>query len=410
MSKIAVSIICRGKEEDAPKLERCLKSIIPYVDAVYVTLTSPKKEIKETEKVCQDFKVNISYFQPVIKITQEMVNWVKTNLGYDPHIQAGNEVFVFDKARNYNFSQIPKEYKWIFWIDTDDIFKNGKNLRQIIQGAEQQNATAIFIEYYYHVEVDTNDEIVKVITHHLRERVILNNGSFCWKGIIHEVLLQERLTFKVFTPDCEVVHLPIAGAALLSTERNIKNLEVAICKTEGKDNRYIYYLAKAFSDLKKPEYDILSHNLMLKHLLGENQTDWDEERAQTWEYLANLYIRSGEYGNAISALMNGLVDYPESPTLFISLANVYAMKGEWERALFWLNIGQSIPQKQTILAQSPMDTTIKILEVKYNVFRNLNRIQELKEVTDQIHQLLPGHPLFSLTGNDDSPLLTMGDS
>ena len=141
---------------------------------------------------------------------------------------------------------------------------------------------------------------------------------------------------------------------------------------------------------------------MFKHLLGEHGTDWEEERAQAWEYIANSYTRSGEYGNAISALMNGLIDYPESPTLFVSLANVYAMKGEWERALFWLKLVQVIPQKSTILALNPMDTKIKILEVKYNAYRNLNRIQELKEVENEIRQALPNHPMFNLP----NPLLT----
>ena len=396
MSKISLAIIVKGTSDEVPKLDRCLASVAPFVDGIFITLTSPKEKLAEAEKVCAKYKVNVSYFQPTIEVTKKTVDWVKTNIGYTPFIKPGDKIFVFDEARNYNFSQVPKDYKWILWLDCDDVFRKGENLRQIIQNTEQQNATAIYMEYFYQVVADEKDEEVKqVIIKQVRERIVLNDGSYKWQGIIHEVLIEENSTYKVFTPDCDIVHLPVDGALVASTERNIRNLEVAIYKTEGKDNRYIYYLAKSFSDLRQPEYDILSRNLMFKHLLGENKTDWEEERAQVWEALANSYIRNGEYGNAISALMNGLIDYPESPTLFIALANVYVMKGEWGRALFWLNIGQIIPQKPTILAKYPMDTTIKILEIKYNVFRNLNRIQELKQTVDDIRKLLPNHPLFN---------------
>ena len=403
-------MIIKGTGDEPAQLSRLLATIASHVDSIYITLTGNKIDLKEAEKVCAEYKVNVSYIQPTITVTKETVNWIKNNLGHTPHIKIGDKIFVFDEARNYNFSQVPKEYKWILWLDCDDIFRKGENLRQIIQNTEQQNATAIYMEYYYQVQVDAKGEMAEVIVHHLRERMVLNDGSYKWKGIIHEVLTEEKSTYKVFTPDCDVVHLPVAEALVASTERNIKNLEVAIYKAGGKDNRYIYYLAKAFSDIRKSEYNVLSRNLMFKYLLGENKTDWEEERAQTWKYVAELYRRDGEYGSAINALMNGLVDNPTAPTLFIELAVTYALKEEWERALFWLNIGQTIPQKPSILANAPMDTTIKILEVKYNCYRNLHHMQELQEVTEQIRQLLPGHPLFNMIGNNDSPLLAVSRS
>lgn len=402
MDKIALAMIVKGSSEEVSKLDRCLASISPFVDSIYITLTGERKLLTESEKICVKYKVNVSYYQPLIQVTQEMIDWIQSNLNYTPHVKLKDKIFIFDEARNYNFSQVPKEYKWILWLDCDDVFRKGENLRQIIQNASQQKASTVYMEYLYQVLTDEKDEITKVIVHHLRERIVLNDSSYKWKGVIHEVLIEEKPTHKIFTPDCDVVHLSPVGNLLLSTERNIKNLEVTIYQTKGKDTRYIYYLAKSFSDLRQPEYDVLSRNLMFKHLLGENKTDWEEERAQAWEYIANSYTRSGEYGNAVSALMNGLIDYPESPTLFVSLANVYAMKEEWERALFWLNLVQAIPQKSTILALNPMDTKIKILEVKYNAYRNLDRKEELKEVENEIREVLPNHPMFSLP----NPLLT----
>lgn len=394
MEKIALAMIVKGTLEEVSKLDRCLASIAPFVDGIFITLTGDKNILAEVEKVCVKYKVNVSYFQPFTVVTQEMIDWISTNLGYSPFIKSGEKIFTFDEARNYNFSQVPKDYKWIMWLDCDDIFRNGKDLHRIVEETSKQNASAIYMEYLYQVEADEKGNVKKVIVHHLRERIILNNDSYGWKGSIHEVLIEEEPTFKVFNPDCDVVHLSPVENLILSTERNIKSLEIAIAKAEGKDNRYIYYLAKAFSDLRKPEYDVLSRNLMFKHVLGEGQSDWEEERAQTWEYIATSYIRSGEYGNAVNALMNGLIDYPESPTLFITLANVYTIKGEWERALFWLKLAEAIPQKQTILAINSLDTAIKILEVKFNCYRNLNYTKELEQVTKEIKEILPNHPFF----------------
>jgi len=235
------------------------------------------------------------------------------------------------------------------------------------------------------------------MTHYLKQYVL-------WSySLLLEVLTENEPTFKVFTPDCDVVHLASNENRLQSTERNIKNLEMAIYQTEGKDNRYIYYLAKSLFDLRQEQADIISKNLMFKYLLGENQSDYEEERAQAWYSISELYRRHEEYGNSISALMNGLIDYPQDINLFIGLATTYTLKGEWERALFWLNLAQAIPQKPTLLAKNPYDTTLKILEIKYNVYRNLNRLQELKEITEKIRQLL--HPMFNSIWDDSSPII-----
>ena len=410
MSKIALAIIVKGTPEEVTKLDKCLNSISPYVDDIFITLTGDKKNLSEIEKTCAKFKVNISYIQPQITITLDTVSWIKDNLGYDAHVKPGDKIFVFDEARNYNFSQVPKEYEWILWLDCDDIFRKGENLREVVRLAEEQKATAIYLEYFYQVETNEKDEITKVIVHTSRERLVLNNSSYYWKGTIHEVLLEDNSTFKVFAPDCDVVHLVSNQDQVNSNQRNIKSLEMAIYQTEGKDNRYIYYLAKSLFDLRQDETDIISKNLMFKYLLGENQSDYAEERTQAWRYISEIYRKHQEYGNAIGALMNGLIDYPQDVHLFIGLATTYTMKGEWKRALFWLNIAQAIPQSPTLLVKNPYDTTIRILEIKYNCFQNLQRLEELKEVTNQIRELLPGHPMFDSPLKDDSsPLLAIAD-
>ena len=167
MSKIAVSIICLGTGEDAKNLRRCLTSITPYIDGIFITLSGSKKEIKETEEVCREFNANISYHNPTWTVTKEAYKWLTDYLEYKPHVQVGDKLFLFDEARNYNFFQIPKEYEWIFWIDTDDVLVDGENLWKLKEIGDQANIDGICLRYIYRATLDEKGKIKEVLIEHL---------------------------------------------------------------------------------------------------------------------------------------------------------------------------------------------------------------------------------------------------
>jgi hypothetical protein len=383
-NKLALAMIVKGDKKEVQRLRRCLQSVSQYVDGIFITLTSPINKFSEIEKICKEFNVTTSYFQPSLIVTPEMITWFEERFKHEPHIKVGDKLFEFDTARNFNFGQVPKEYKWILWLDCDDVFRNGHNLRPLIHEAIKSKSDAILLNYLYQVETNEKDEITKIITQHPRERIIRNSLEWKWKGLIHEILTKPVINNPVTNNDCDIVHLVDHEDRLASLWRNINSCEAALARTKGEDSRFIYYLAKLLSDLRTDKTDREAQGLMFEYLLGPIKSAWEEERGQIWGYIADIYNRHGEHQNAINALMNGLMDYPESRSLFISIASSYTLLGKWAKALFWLSLIDKIPEKQSLLAANPHDQLVRILEIKYNCYNNLARFAEARIVGEEI--------------------------
>ena len=392
--KIALALIVRGGGKEPERLRRCLASIPAYINGIFLTITGQDKTaISAIRQIGQEYKAHISYIQPFFTVTPEMVTWFEKRFNCKPRMKAGDQIFEFDKARNFNFSQVPKEYKWILWLDVDDIFRGGDKLPALLKLAEQQKSDAIYLNYLYQVEVNQNNEITKIVAQHPRERIIRNSQDakalserFQWKGTIHEILTKPIINNPITNDECDVLHLVDHEDRISSLWRNVRACEATLAKTKGEDPRFIYYLAKALSDLREKDTDKEAQNLMFEFLLGPTKSEWEEERGQIWGYIADIYNRYGEHDNAVKALMNGLMDYPESRALFINLASSYTMMGDWKKALFWLFMIEKIPEKKSLLAVSPYDQLIRILEIKYNCHYNLGMYAEVRETAKEIEQ------------------------
>lgn len=390
-NRIALSMIIKGTPDEADNLKRALSSIAGYVDDVFITLTGVKSQLSACEMICREFKVKISYGRFEWVADQKTIDWLKKFFGYDPHMKVGDKLFLFDEARNFAMSQISQDkYQWIVWMDCDDVFHNASKLRDIAKSGRENNIEAFYFEYLYHVELDEQKRIKNVIIKHLRERLVRNIGVFKWIAPIHETLIEQRPTRKTDNYECSVIHLATMDDRMDSLTRNLRNLELAIYKTNGKDPRHIYYLAKAFYDLNTKEYDDKLIPLITNHYIGGNDpSGWPEERSQACEYLADVFKRRGDYDTAIKAGMNALIEHPENPSIYLNIANSYMGKSEWERALFWVRIASSIPEKKTTLVVNPKDIQARTLEIIYNCSLNLSKVDEAWAAAVKLNELLP---------------------
>lgn len=391
--QIALGMIVKGTGDEPLKLRNVLGSIHNHLDKIFVTITGPKDEIKDAEQVCREFGVEISYHRPYWTATTEAVSFLKQFFGYDPVLKVGDQVFLYDEARNFNMSQISQEkYPWILWLDCDDVFLKGENLREVAKMAQQNGVEAVYFNYIYQAELDENRRVKHILIEHLRERLVRNTGVYKWISPIHETLIEQRPTRKTDNYDCAVLHLSEEKDRLASLQRNLRSLEYAIYTSEGKDPRHVYYLAKAFYDLNTPEFNEKAMKLIDIYLNGENPSGWTEERAQAYEYLAEIYRRKGEHNNSIKACMNALIETPENPTIFINLALSYMCKQDWDRSLFWVKQASSVPQKKTTLVVNPKDIQARTLEVIYNASLNLSRVDEAWAAMVKLVELFPNDP------------------
>ena len=364
MSKIAVGIIIKDDSE-LKLLERSVASFIKHVDAIYITATTtPNYKI---QKFCKEIGAHYSFFK-----------WQND----------------FSKARNFNMSQIPADYEWYFWCDTDDVVQGAETFRQAIELAEANNIKAIFARYLYQVELDEKGRIKNILIEHLRERLIRLDGTYEWVAPIHETLIEKVPSGKTDFQGFCVVHLMEPNQMEKSMWRNIDIL-YENCMSNPTDPRPIYYLAKAYFDTQIPQ--------LLNDPIGEGcdsevvelikgyleLSGWAEERAQAREYLSMIYRERGDFESAVQCLMQALIEDPKFTSLYIQIALCYVMLKDWEKALHWVKIAGNVDIPKTTLVINPRDYKTMILEALFHIYLNTGKLEECLKVATDLNAMLP---------------------
>lgn len=365
MTKIAACLIVKDDSE-LDKLRNCLTSFAKHVDHIFITGTkNPQVEIK---KLCKEFGATWSWFE-----------WCKD----------------FSKARNFNFSQAGPEYDWIFWCDTDDVVVGADKFRVAIERVEPLNIKAIFARYLYQVEINPETgKIDNILIEHLRERLIRNDGTYEWVAPIHETLIEKVPSGKTDFQDFMVVHLTQHENMLDSMYRNIEILEEEVMRNP-QDPRPIYYLAKAYFDVKTPEIlyeplgegvDSLTMELMKDYI---RKSGWPEERAQCWEYISMIHRERNEYKQAVYALLEALYEAPVFTSIYIQLALCYVVLKDWVKATHWVKIAGQVEIPKTTLVINPTDYKVMILEALFHIYMNTGKLEECLKVTRGLADISP---------------------
>lgn len=405
-TKIALGMILKNDSE-AEMVMRCLNTIAPFVDAIFLTVTS--KPFIKLKNIAKRYGANVDirpdeFFHVV---TKKEVKWLQKFFGYKPIIKPGNKIFNFGKARQANLDFIPDEFEWLFWADADDIVRQGQKLHQIADNAYQMGAEAVFLNYLYQVEFGDavcaqcktkKSNIVKnIIIQHLRERLVRIEGDYRkvyrWEGAIHETLIQQRETKKIEDKRVDLVHLSSQERFAEALKRNMRTLETEIYKTKGKDPRPLYYLGKAYYDWHTDEGREKAQKLILGYLSPQKHTremsGWREERSQAWEYLGNIYREQGKHNSSITCYANALIEYPQFPSTYFNMATSHMLKQDYETARFWAMIGSQIPQPTSTLVTNPRDIVAQAMETVYNAAVHTNRIDEAYNAAVELNKLFP---------------------
>jgi tetratricopeptide (TPR) repeat protein len=364
MAKIALAIIIKDDTE-LDQLKRAVDSVKKDVDGIFITAT--KKPHTKIEKYCKKNKFNYSFFK-----------WCND----------------FSKARNFNFSQISKDYDWIFWMDTDDVVQGSNTFQDAIKLAELNNIKAIFARYLYQVEFDETGKIKNILIEHLRERLVKNDGTFEWVAPIHETLIEKVPSGKTDFGGFIVIQITDEEKMYDSMWRNIEILQEEVIN-HPEDPRPIYYLAKAYFDARIPEilYEKLSDDVdsvtveLLKDYL--RKSGWQEERAQAWEYLSMIHRERQEYKLAIASLLESVKEDPRFVSPYIQLALCYCQMKDWEKAMHWVTLANQMSMPKTTLIVNPRDYKTMILEAYFHIFLNTGKFEECEKVISALYEIVP---------------------
>ena len=146
--KLAFAAIIKGDDKEADLLKRLLTNVSPYMDGLFITATYVKDE-KEAERVVDVAKL--------FGAKVSMFKWTKD----------------FSAARNFNFSQVPKDFDYIMWGDADDMFRGLDKLRNTIE--ENMTVDIFVITYLYAFDEHKNPIVV-----HPKSQIVRNDGCVEW--------------------------------------------------------------------------------------------------------------------------------------------------------------------------------------------------------------------------------------
>lgn len=332
--KLAVILIVKGSDDEAPHLERCLQSVHKHVDGIFLNINAPKgkKPSKAVLDVARRFTDNI----------------IETEWHDD-----------FAEARNANLDQVPSEYSHIVWLDTDDTVDKPKKMREVAEASSQFDS--IYVDYLY-----DRDEEGNPMTVHMVARLFKNNGSHKWRGMIHETLVEQRSATQGMTKDFMVIHHADAERTERSFERNIKLLEKQLqAEAKDPDPRTFYYLASTYMDA--------GHIEEAKQLFNDYLTlsGWDQERCVAETKLGRIFLNEGNRAEAKRHFMQSIGEDPDNPEPRVEMGSLELEVKQYRKAQVWLEGVLKMEVNQTTLERNPMAYTFRTYLLLTDVYMGM---------------------------------------
>jgi len=339
--KIALCIIAKSSDKESDVLYRLLSTegLHNKVDDIFITITCKEgdPEGEKVKLVAEQAKANISYFE-----------WCDD----------------FAAARNFNFSQVPKDYDFIMWLDCDDVVKGSKYIENIIKKTDD-NVDGIILPYLY----DFNEHGECTVKHN-KIRIIRNNNSYEWKGKLHEDLIEKRKVVNYFCKDIQVCHLTNHQRVDIAIQRNYR-----ITKKDLKEN--------------KSDPRILWNHANSSYMIGNfkesietffefvQKSGSEEEIYLAWNRISNIFFKINDYERSIECALEALRIRPWYPDSYYSLAQSCFNARKFKHAKEFLTTGltKTPPENQTVV-WNPRDYDFNPLMLLAKTFYQLNQPHE----------------------------------
>lgn len=341
-------------DSEAKLLYRCLSSIAPHVDGIYITFT--KQPYKEAEAIARNFGAMTSFYE-----------WDKS----------------FERARNYALSQIPSKFKYMVWCDADDVWANANKLKDAVKIMEQNKLTAVFLDYNYQISKDNEVEIV-----HPRERIV-KLGLYEWKGHLHETLIPKGQHKHSYYKDIKINHFPTQQATVDNLTRNLEILEQTY-KEEGDkhDPRTEYYLARNYFDVERFEEAYRLFTDYIQH------SGWDEERAMANNYMGLILLGSGDYEGAKAHFLKSVSEDPDVPAWYINLAYLYALQQRFDEAIHYARLFTNTPQPKSSMVQTPIEDKMRYYDTLFLIAVGKRKLEEALVACEDALRISPDSKAF----------------
>ena len=311
------------------EIKRLLKSLEPHCDGVFVSYNGTKHK-------------NLPWSR-----------W--TSLPVKVGKQEWKEDFSY--ARNHALSLIPrKDFKWWFWIDTDDVLVAPKGLQPIFDSLDAYTQ-GIFLKYDYAIEPNTGERVVV----QWRERIFSTEWQWLWRHPIHEVCTGPMHTQFARRDDVWIEHLRAAGEDRGARTRNRRIIAKAM-KDFPEEPRHMYYFANeclAEADSKPPGSEkirlidaaVVAYRKFLG-MMAHVQTDDVYSAAVR---VGDLLTMKGDYNGAVDEYLQAIKFYPDWPDAYVGAAKAMMMLADWGRMRSFADLATKLDRPFTAAAVEPLN-------------------------------------------------------
>jgi len=309
-NKIGLGMIVKADASEAAPLERCLASVASSVDEIHVTVTGQNAEC---EAVALKYGATVSHF-----------TWIDD----------------FAAARNFNLHQIQSD--WYLWLDADDTLLHPERLRDLVRAAEETRVGGYY--FYYQYQFDENGHCIDA---HWKPQLLKNDGSWDWKGAIHEDALPLRPVQWTKTELCTRVHHTEGHRQKESFERNLRIL-LKERERDKNEPRTLFYLGRTYFALGEFQkaLDALTEYLTL--------SGWPEERYEARLLMGDAFMNTQQFDEAIRMYNDAILEMEEYGEAYVRKANAYMMQKEWNKALYNLKTALGMQEQTGDVSYNPM--------------------------------------------------------
>lgn len=336
--KLAAAIIVKPTDEEAKMLDRCLRSFSDDVDGIFITITG---ENSECQKVAEKYGAVISHF-----------DWIQD----------------FAAARNFNFSQVPKEFTHIFWCDADDIIMHPELLRECMTNSSGADIILMNYEYAF-------DEFRNCIAQHAKTRIVKNDGCVTWVGELHEDFFPNRALVPALEKKIWIRHMTNNARIEEGTARNLAIAEKAL-KEKPLDPRSYWLMANASIMANKPQD---AKRYLLRFIKTSKS---DEEKFLAHIRLVDIYLDEKDHERATKQALKAIALKAIYPNGWTKLADVAYAEGKWRNAEELIRTALT-KQPVSGIVNNPLDQTFnpKLLLAKALIEQNKDEeaLKYLKE-------------------------------
>lgn len=354
---VSLCLIVRDEEK---KIKTCLDSVHQFVDEILITDTG---STDETKKVLAELpyagKIKVSDFNP------------KTNP--EAFFEDG-KIKDFAAARNFNFKQA--SHKWIIWMDADDVYRGIEYLQSLLAIADERSVDGYYLHYWY-----TLDEKGNPLENHKKLMIARNDGTFSWKGRVHEDLLPEPGRVRNLGENSQIVRIHAMGNAdpAAKSARNLRILMDELNEQgDNPDARTLFYTARALIALGGRWTE--AAECLEKYL---ELSGWVEEVREALYLLGECYIETRQLDKARVCAYKAMDAKPENPDAYFQLARILSLEEDWERAREWCELGFSRKIDKDAITFMPQRYTVMAPSVYAVILMNLGKIEEAKKYADQ---------------------------